>query len=122
MPFCFACRRAAAAENCKLGPQRHRALTLTQVHPRPRSLVHLCNQSKGFFIAKAVYEKNRTNWYLMLSSEIVDFIEHQLKRLCGGKPAIVGLIWVHELSRFSISMLTKLTGNHPRPSFSASSS
>ena len=74
-----------------------------------------------FFIAKAVYEKNRTNWYLMLSSEIVDFIEHQLERLGGGKPAIIGLILVHEC-RLSISMLTKLTGNHPRPSFSANSS
>ena len=100
------------------------ALTLAQVPPKPRSLVYLfviiiCNQSKGFFIAKAVYDKNGTKWYLMLSSEIVDFIEHQLKRLCGGKPAIVGLILV---SRFSISILTKLTGNHPRPSFSANSS
>ena len=124
MPFCFACRRAAAAENCKLGPQRHNALTLAQVPPKPRSLVYLfviiiCNQSKGFFIAKAVYDKNGTKWYLMLSSEIVDFIEHQLKCLCGSKPAIVGLILV---SRFSISILTKLTGNHPRPSFSANSS
>ena len=62
--------------------------------------MYSCNQSIGFFIAKAVYDKKRTQWYLMLSSEIVDFIEHQLKRLGGGKPAIVGLILVHEYLGF----------------------
>ena len=89
----------------KIANWDHNALTLAQVPPKPRSLVYLfviiiCNQSKGFFIAKAVYDKNGTQWYLMLSSEIVDFIEHQLERLGGSKPAIVGLIFLRECLGF----------------------